>query len=491
MHDDDVVAIMRDPLIGVGSDNGAPLGDATPADVGMLPRVLRAVRARTRRHRRGRKRSGRPRRATARPVRPGAPRHAAARFDRRHLRLRSRDDRASGQLHRARRHPGGDRTGGARRDGRRRSRRLQRVSVRATYSGRDRAEGVVMATTPLRVAMLAPISWRVPPRHYGPWEQFVSLLTEGLVERGRGRHVVRRRRLASRPRPLVGTIPTGYSEDPELDAKVWEGLHIATVFERAAEFDLIHNNFDFLPLTYSGLVDTPVVTTIHGFSSEKIVPVFERYDDRGHYVAISDADRHPRLHYEATIHHGIRMDDVPARADRRGTTCCSSGASIRTRGGRGDRRRRARRACRSSSPASSRTRSTSSVPWSRASTATACGTSVPSGPTERGAVLGGARALLHLISFDEPFGFSVIESMACGTPVIATRRGSMPELVQHGVNGCPGGCAGRGGARRSRRWAGSNGPPCARRWSDGSTWRGWSTTTSTSTDGSPGGGHSP
>jgi glycosyltransferase involved in cell wall biosynthesis len=57
------------------------------------------------------------------------------------------------------------------------------------------------------------------------------------------------------------------------------------------------------------------------------------------------------------------------------------------------------------------------------------------GPDERGAVLGGARALLHLISFEEPFGFSVIESMACGTPVIATRRGSMPELVQHGVNG--------------------------------------------------------
>jgi glycosyltransferase involved in cell wall biosynthesis len=57
------------------------------------------------------------------------------------------------------------------------------------------------------------------------------------------------------------------------------------------------------------------------------------------------------------------------------------------------------------------------------------------GPDERGAVLGGARALLHLISFEEPFGFSVIESMACGTPVIATSRGSMPELVRDGVNG--------------------------------------------------------
>ena len=77
------------------------------------------------------------------------------------------------------------------------------------------------------------------------------------------------------------------------------------MFERADEFDIIHNGFDFLPLTYSGLVDTPVITTIHGFSSPRIVPVYERYDATTHYVAISDADRHPHLHYAATIHHGI------------------------------------------------------------------------------------------------------------------------------------------------------------------------------------------
>ena len=79
------------------------------------------------------------------------------------------------------------------------------------------------------------------------------------------------------------------------------------MFERAGEFDVIHNSFDFLPLTYSGLVDTPVVTTIHGFSSERIVPVFEKYNAHGYYVAISDADRHAKLDYVATIHHGIDM----------------------------------------------------------------------------------------------------------------------------------------------------------------------------------------
>ena len=169
-----------------------------------------------------------------------------------------------------------------------------------------------MSTRPLRVAMLAPISWRVPPRHYGPWEQFVSLLTEGLVARGVDVTLFATADSVTSAR-LVGSAPTGYSEDPTLDAKVWEGLHIASVFERADEFDLIHNSFDFLPLTYSGLVDTPVVTTIHGFSSERIVPVFEQYNDRGYYVAISDADRHERLDYVATIHHGIDMGSFAVR----------------------------------------------------------------------------------------------------------------------------------------------------------------------------------
>jgi hypothetical protein len=123
-----------------------------------------------------------------------------------------------------------------------------------------------LGTGPLRVAMLAPISWRVPPRSYGPWEQFVSLLTEGLVDRGIDVTLFATADSVTRAR-LVGTAPAGYSEDSDLDAKVCEGLHISAVFEQAGEFDLIHNSYDFLPLTYSGLVETPVVTTIHGFSS--------------------------------------------------------------------------------------------------------------------------------------------------------------------------------------------------------------------------------
>src|SRR5437660_12413240 len=155
--------------------------------------------------------------------------------------------------------------------------------------------------------MLAPISWRVPPRNYGPWEQFASLSTEGLVERGVDVTLFATAVSETTAR-LVATEPTGYSEDPALHAKAWEGLHISAVFERAGEFDLIHNSFDFLPLTYSALVSTPVLTTIHGFSSPAILPVYEKYNRHGAYIAISEADRHPRLDYLATIHHGIDTD---------------------------------------------------------------------------------------------------------------------------------------------------------------------------------------
>ena len=84
-------------------------------------------------------------------------------------------------------------------------------------------------TNRLRVAMLAPISWRVPPRHYGPWEQFVALLTEGLVRRGVDVTLFATADSVTEAR-LVGTAPTGYSEDSGLDPKVEEGLHISAVF---------------------------------------------------------------------------------------------------------------------------------------------------------------------------------------------------------------------------------------------------------------------
>jgi glycosyltransferase involved in cell wall biosynthesis len=233
---------------------------------------------------------------------------------------------------------------------------------------------------------------------------------------------------------LHAVAPRGYEEDPGLDAKVHEGLHIAAAFERAGEFDVLSNQFDFLPLTYSRLVTAPVVTTIHGFSSEAIVPVFRAYQDVASYVAISDADRHPDLRYAATIHHGIDLDAFTYRpgpggylltlgrihpdkgthhaiaiAQRAGVPLVVAGivhdeAYFRER----------------------------VQPHLGRADVTYAG---PVGPVERDGLLGGATALLHPVAFAEPFGLAVVEALAAGTPVIARPRGSMPEIVRHGRTG--------------------------------------------------------
>jgi len=283
------------------------------------------------------------------------------------------------------------------------------------------------------VAVLAPISWRVPPRHYGPWELFASLLTEGLVSRGVDVTLFATGDSVTAAR-LSSVVPRSWSEDDDIDPKVAECLHIASVFERAGEFDLIHNGFDFLPLTYSGLVDTPVLTTIHGFSSPRIVPVYARYDDRTSYVSISDADRHPDLTYLATIHHGIDTDAFSLHADP-GDHLLFYGR-IHPDKGAAQAIALARRVGRPLILAGivqdQAYFDQEVAPHLDDDRVRYLG---PIGPDERDHLLGGAFALLHLIEFDEPFGLSVVEAMASGTPVIATRRGSMPELLDHGVTG--------------------------------------------------------
>ena len=128
----------------------------------------------------------------------------------------------------------------------------------------------------LRVGMLAPVAWRTPPRHYGPWELVTHLLTEALV--ARGVNVTLFATLDSvTTATLAGVVPAPYEDDPAIDAKVWEYRHLAHLFERAGEFDLIHNQADFPAHAFAALVDTPMVTTIHGFSSDRIMPMYAPY----------------------------------------------------------------------------------------------------------------------------------------------------------------------------------------------------------------------
>ncbi|NNE36178.1 MAG: glycosyltransferase family 4 protein [Rhodothermales bacterium] len=285
----------------------------------------------------------------------------------------------------------------------------------------------------MRIALLSPISWRTPPRHYGPWEAVVSLLTEELVRMGLDVTLFATGDSQTRAK-LVAVCPHPYSEDPSVDPKVAECLHISEAFERSAEFDLIHNHFDFLPLTYSGLIDTPVLTTIHGFSSPSIVPVYKKYNRRSHYVAISEADKSPALDYIATVHHGIDISQFPF-AEAHGEYLLFFGR-IHPEKGVYEAIQVAQRVgiklvvagiIQDQDYFHSRVE-----PYLDGDAVEYVGAV---GPTERAEVLGGALALLHLISFDEPFGLSMVESLACGTPVIAFGRGSIPEIINHAENG--------------------------------------------------------
>src|SRR5690349_20295586 len=166
-----------------------------------------------------------------------------------------------------------------------------------------------MTISKKRIAVLSPVAWRTPPRQYGAWETVAGNIAEGLVARGWDVTLFATKDSVTSAR-LHAVVEKGYEEDPAVDAKVAEYLHISEAFEHAGQFDLIHSHYDFMGLCFTRLVKTPVLTTIHGFSSPRIMPVYEKYRDE-YFVSISDADRAPGLNYLATVYNGIDLSLYP------------------------------------------------------------------------------------------------------------------------------------------------------------------------------------
>lgn len=284
----------------------------------------------------------------------------------------------------------------------------------------------------MKAAILSPVAWRTPPSHYGPWEQVASNIAEGLIKLG-----VDVTLFATGNSVTAGKLDAiceqGYEEDRTQDAKVLECLHISNLMEKAGEFDIIHNNFDFLPLTYTGLIDTPVITTIHGFSSQRIIPVYKKYNSRGHYVSISNADRSPELNYLATVYNGLDTDDFKFTEKPKDYLLYF---------GRIHHDKGAAEAIAIAKKAGKQLLIAGIIQdenyWKQKVEPHLSDQIVylgPAGPDKRNELLGNALALLHPINFAEPFGMSVAEAMLCGTPVIAFNKGSMPELIQHECTG--------------------------------------------------------
>jgi len=284
----------------------------------------------------------------------------------------------------------------------------------------------------MKVAVLSPVAWRTPPRHYGPWEQMASNLTEGLHQAGIDVTLFATGDSVTSSK-LISVVEKGYEENRDQDAKVLECLHISNLMEQADSFDLIHNHFDFMPLSYSRLIKTPVLTTIHGFSSEKIIPVYQKYNRDGHYVSISNANRHPSLTYLATVYNGL--DTESFQFNHFPTDYLLFFGRIHPDKGTAQAIQialKSKRRLLIAGIIQDEDYYKKQVEPYLNDQIQFLGTA---GPDLRNELLGKAAALLHPIHFEEPFGLSVVEAMLCGTPVIAFNKGSMPELIRNGNTG--------------------------------------------------------
>lgn len=284
-----------------------------------------------------------------------------------------------------------------------------------------------------RIAVLSPAAWRTPPRAYGAWETVASNITEGLVARGWKNVTLFATKESITTAKLRACIEKGYEEDKTQIPRVSTCLHIAYCMERADEFDLIHNNFDYLPLTYTRLIKTPMLTTIHGFSSPDILRVYRNYKDT-YYVSISDSDRDKELPYLATVYNGIDLSNLTFR-ETPGDKLVSYGRIHPDKG-----------------------------VHLAIEVAKKCGkdliiagiiqdqeyfdtlikphinnTSIkfigPVNPVQRDALLKEAYAVFHLNTIPERFGLVMAESMAAGVPVIAMDLGSCREVIADGQTG--------------------------------------------------------
>lgn len=295
---------------------------------------------------------------------------------------------------------------------------------------------------PLRIAQVAPLYERVPPALYGGTERIVSILTEELVRQG---HAVTL--FASgdsiTSAQLVSPCAQALRLNPQaVDALPLHYLQLEQIFERLPQFDVVHFHVDYLHFPLSRRHRFARVTTLHGrLDIPELGPLYDCYRDEP-VVSISNNQRRPlpQARWMATVPHGLPVDASPW-TEQAATDASSYLAFL----GRISPEKRVDHAIEIARRVGMTLKIAAKI--DRADREYFDATIAPLlddahvefigeiGEAEKAAFLGGAHALLFPIDWEEPFGLVMIEAMACGTPVIAFRRGSVPEVIDHGVTG--------------------------------------------------------
>lgn len=300
----------------------------------------------------------------------------------------------------------------------------------------------------MRIAQIAPPLETVPPTGYGGTERVISTLTDELVRRGHHVTVFAAGDSRSSGR-LVATVDRAlWHRSPAYgDFSPFWAVTLGHVLDHLDEFDLVHSHLDFHAFPLARSAEVPFLTTLHGrLDLPELAPLYRHFDDVP-LVSISNAQRAPlpSANWIATVHHGIDQEQLPFQP-RRGAYLAFLGR-ISPEKGLDAAIRVARQAGMplkiggrmplpfTDDPGARRDREYFEQrvkPLLREPGVELIG---EVGGADKAELLRGAAALLFPIGWPEPFGLVMAEALTCGTPVIAMRRGSVPEVLADGVTG--------------------------------------------------------